>query len=35
MGELSKQPNIGKSVEEQLQQAGIGTIEAPGRHGCG
>ena len=28
MGELSKLPNIGKTVEEQLQQVGIGTIEA-------
>ena len=26
MGELSKLPNIGKTVEEQLQQAGITTV---------
>ncbi len=27
MGELSKLPNIGKNVEEQLIQAGIYTVE--------
>ncbi len=27
MGELSKLPNIGKTVEEQLLQAGISTAE--------
>lgn len=27
MGELSKQPNIGKSLEEQLNQVGITTLE--------
>ena len=27
MGELSKLPNIGPAVEEQLQQAGITTFE--------
>ena len=27
MGELSKLPNIGKAVEEQLEQAGIHTYE--------
>ena len=27
MGELSKLPNIGKTVEEQLIQAGIYTVE--------
>ena len=27
MGELSKRPNIGKTVEEQLLQAGITTAE--------
>ena len=26
MGELSKQPNIGKILEEQLQETGIDTI---------
>lgn len=28
MGELSKLPNIGKAVEEQLIQVGIETLEA-------
>ena len=28
MGELSKLPNIGKTVEERLIQVGIGTPEA-------
>ena len=28
MGELSKLPNIGKTVEKRLIQAGIGTPEA-------
>lgn len=27
MGELSRQPNIGKAVEEQLNQVGITTLE--------
>lgn len=27
MGELSKLPNIGKAVEEQLEQVGISTAE--------
>ena len=27
MGELSKLPNIGKSVEEQLNLVGINTVE--------
>lgn len=27
MGELSKQPNIGPVVEEQLNQVGINTLE--------
>ncbi len=27
MGELSKQPNIGPVVEEQLKQVGINTLE--------
>lgn len=27
MGELSKLPNIGKTVEEQLIKAGIDTVE--------
>ncbi len=27
MGELSKLPNIGKSVEEQLNEVGIKTVE--------
>lgn len=27
MGELSKLPNIGKTVEEQLNQVGITTVE--------
>jgi len=27
MGELSKLPNIGKAVEEQLNQVGIDTVE--------
>ena len=27
MGELSKLPNIGKTVEEQLLQVGVSTIE--------
>lgn len=27
MGELSKLPNIGKTVEEQLNQVGINTFE--------
>ena len=28
MGELTKLPNIGSTVERQLEQAGIGTAEA-------
>ena len=27
MGELSKLPNIGKTVEEQLNQVGINTVD--------
>ncbi|MDO5322663.1 MAG: TfoX/Sxy family protein [Clostridia bacterium] len=27
MGELSSLPNIGKTVEEQLMQVGIGSVE--------
>lgn len=27
MGELSKLPNIGKTVEEQLNQAGINSVD--------
>ena len=28
MGELTKLPNIGSTVERQLEQAGVGTAEA-------
>ena len=34
MGELSKLPNIGKTVEEQLLQAGITTAEELKRTGA-
>lgn len=34
MGELSKLPNIGQAVEEQLQQVGITTVDELKRVGA-